>query len=1146
MFLRWCAFSITTCALVFLSSCGSNPQGDDDDTSPSNPQETPISTDFEDFVSAYEGSYDSYPETANDAEEGSEDTSTDEEREVEEADIFVLEEDTLYILNQYRGLLIFDVSDPAAPQRLGRARITGYPIEMYVREGRAYIVVSDYFTYWRSDEADGIGSDSFYGSLLAIVDVADPTAPTLLGSIDLEGYVSQTRAVGDVIYTVSARYAYYSCDGSDDTEDMTYVVSIDISDPSNPHAVDMLVWPGTSAQVHATSTALYVAEPDYYYEDTAVEEDPDEGSEDAEGSEQGGDSGDSGDSGGGGQSGGSDASNPGEVDAEPPSEGEATPVEGEADATPVEGDPGEEATPRAECPAGEVCEASDTPIPCPTDADCGETSTPEECPTDADCGEASTPEECPAVPECRDEVDPDDPCYDDEACAEPTDPVEEVTSYYRTNITYVDISDPSGLMVQRGSFQVMGYMNDKFALDAYQDTFRVVTQKWDGVTSGTLTILDVSNPDEILELSELDILLDTIETVTATRFDGDRGYIVTVERTDPLFIVDLRDPTNPELAGEVHMPGQLDHLEILDTRLIAMGQDNTEEGTWLFAVSLFDVEDIWNPSRLDMVTIGDGDYSWSSATWDEKSFSLMPDEDDPLSGLVAVPFTAYTENYQAYLGGVQLLSYDAQSLSKRGMVTHPGYVRRVRPVGDYLTSLSDSHLLTIDVSDLDNPQVAASMRLAQYVSDYLPLGEVGVQLTLPWYDDMAGQGRARVVSGNDPDATGDALGELTFDLEDGQLVALSNDRLGLFRTDYDDDWQTVSWFEVFDISDPEKPSQLASLELPGPVWSWAGMYDTSTSSSGGVVVRTGDVLAYLEAESYYYWDDVVYEEEAPQEGRAISQDEEEKAPASRLIVIDISDLDNPTVSTLDFDEERLFGLRAIGQQLYATHAEPEETYGTARYFADVIDVSDPSSPAWQKAINVPGTVIHASDDGSILYTLDAQWETSSQGYDYTSYSLRSVEVVGERARSLSKVAVPTSAYSVLVNEGTAYILGWDYWWEDGGNTADGSVSSDEYYGCYYSNSLELLTVDLQEPTSLVLDDQQTLPTSYGYLRGADRGRLFIDGNYQGVLMFDIESDPAQPALLDFARTSGWVTRVRTDADSVYLPTGMYGVVTFGL
>src|SRR5690606_21461178 len=135
-----------------------------------------------------------------------------------------------YVLSSYRGLFVFDVSDPDHPRELGRMPLVGHPVEMYVRGDRAYAIVSQYFTYWAVDAAvfAEAGLEPYHGSRIVAIDLSDPTAPAELGDVLLDGYVADTRLVGDVIYAVANRYAWWGYDGVRETEarDLTVLTSI--------------------------------------------------------------------------------------------------------------------------------------------------------------------------------------------------------------------------------------------------------------------------------------------------------------------------------------------------------------------------------------------------------------------------------------------------------------------------------------------------------------------------------------------------------------------------------------------------------------------------------------------------------------------------------------------------------------------------------------------------------------------------------------------------------------------------------------------------------------------------------------------------------------------------------------------------------
>ncbi len=191
----------------------------------------------------------------------------DPTREIVEADLYKVEGNFVYVLNRYRGLVIIDLSVPDAPVVRGRLPFQAIPIEMYVRDGRAYIVMSDYFVYWMYDpDADPLG---FHGSQILIVDVADVDNPTRLGSLPVEGEITDTRMVGDVLYAVSKRRPDFWRYNTADWEDTTWVVSLNLADPANIHEVDRVTFRGTSTLIHAAQHAIFVAatDPNYYLYD---------------------------------------------------------------------------------------------------------------------------------------------------------------------------------------------------------------------------------------------------------------------------------------------------------------------------------------------------------------------------------------------------------------------------------------------------------------------------------------------------------------------------------------------------------------------------------------------------------------------------------------------------------------------------------------------------------------------------------------------------------------------------------------------------------------------------------------------------------------------------------------------------------------
>jgi len=182
-----------------------------------------------------------------------------------------------------------------------------------------------------------------------------------------------------------------------------------------------------------------------------------------------------------------------------------------------------------------------------------------------------------------------------------------------TKIFKINIDDRSIEYIADGTVQ--GTILNQFSLDEHNGYFRIVTQSGHASRSGGYT----SQTDLYILNEEL----DTVGTVTglapgenlhSVRFMGNRAYLVTFKKVDPLFAIDVSDPTNPKVMGKLKIPGFSDYLHPYDENiLIGIGKETVEaeDPDWDFAwyqgikVSLFDVSDIENPTELAKIEIGD-------------------------------------------------------------------------------------------------------------------------------------------------------------------------------------------------------------------------------------------------------------------------------------------------------------------------------------------------------------------------------------------------------------------------------------------------------------------------------------------------------------------------------------------------------------
>src|SRR5690606_13043510 len=127
------------------------------------------------------------------------------------------------------------------------------------------------------------------------------------------------------------------------------------------------------------------------------------------------------------------------------------------------------------------------------------------------------------------------------------------------------------------------------------------------------------------------------ERMYAVRFVGAVGYVVTFRQTDPLYTVDLGDPTAPEGLGELKITGYSAYLHPAgDGRLIGVGQEDTTQGRIRGTqVSLFDIGDLARPSRIAQYHVR---YGHSEAEFDPHAFLYWPK-----TGLLVVPLSSRAE-----------------------------------------------------------------------------------------------------------------------------------------------------------------------------------------------------------------------------------------------------------------------------------------------------------------------------------------------------------------------------------------------------------------------------------------------------------------------------------------------------------------------
>jgi uncharacterized secreted protein with C-terminal beta-propeller domain len=174
-----------------------------------------------------------------------------------------------------------------------------------------------------------------------------------------------------------------------------------------------------------------------------------------------------------------------------------------------------------------------------------------------------------------------------------------------------------------------GRILNQFSMDEYEGRLRIATTSGWLPDPGVHSTLSVLEPRDgtLTVVGKIDDIAPT-EDIRAVRFDGPRGFIVTFKKTDPLFALDLADPANPRIAGELHIPGFSTYMHRMDdTHLLTIGYDADEMGSFAYfdgiQLQIFDVADLTNPLLLHREVIGTRG-STSDAATDHLAFNYFP------------------------------------------------------------------------------------------------------------------------------------------------------------------------------------------------------------------------------------------------------------------------------------------------------------------------------------------------------------------------------------------------------------------------------------------------------------------------------------------------------------------------------------------
>ena len=285
-----------------------------------------------------------------------------------------------------------------------------------------------------------------------------------------------------------------------------------------------------------------------------------------------------------------------------------------------------------------------------------------------------------------------------------------------TSIYRVHINGTSLAFEARGS--VPGYVLNQYSMDEYNDHFRIATT-WQKTTQMNNVYVLNMNLSLVGKLENL----AKDERIYSARFMGEKAYLVTFRQIDPFFVIDLSDPTEPKVAGELKIPGYSSYLHPFDiNHVIGLGKENNT-----VKLSLFDVSNVNAPTEITKYIV-EGDWTDSEALQEPKAFLF-----DKQKALLVIPISKTTYDvvepsseeiymqggfwqgayvFELTLAGFELkggITHQETASSESYYIDYNQNVNRALYIGDTLYTVSNAK---VQLNSLDTLAFIAEVNLS--------------------------------------------------------------------------------------------------------------------------------------------------------------------------------------------------------------------------------------------------------------------------------------------------------------------------------------------------------------------------------------------------------------------------------------------------
>ena len=285
-------------------------------------------------------------------------------------------------------------------------------------------------------------------------------------------------------------------------------------------------------------------------------------------------------------------------------------------------------------------------------------------------------------------------------------------SEINTEIYKFNLKDATCTFSKTG--KVPGSVLNQFSMDEKDGYFKIAT-------TDSTSWNSESNTNNLYVLNEnLEIVgkvegLAPGERIYSVRFMGNRAYMVTFVETDPLFVIDLTEPTNPTVLGELKIPGYSTYLHPYDeNHLIGFGE-NTKLVNYGYGdqvvtdgmkIALFDVTDPNNPTEMYSVNIGEkGTYS--ELLYNHKALLFSKDKN-----IIAFPISITGEDYEVTFQGAIVYGLSLENgFEEKGRITNiendinkyypRNSIQRIIYINDTLYTLSRNLIKATDMNTME-------------------------------------------------------------------------------------------------------------------------------------------------------------------------------------------------------------------------------------------------------------------------------------------------------------------------------------------------------------------------------------------------------------------------------------------------------------